>query len=124
MSELIQENKKELKYLTIDEIMPTWSHFLDLYIEDVKKAMKFKIKNSISIMDPERCFVGESWKFSDKYAGDCKECQGFSYGRYTNKPSFTEVYSDVIHGEIKNWREHPRIQEFVTHFNEKHVCLT
>jgi len=120
---IIQEQIQ--KYLTIDELMPTWSHFLDLYLRGlVEEACRFRDKNDINMINPSRCFVGEAWKFTDDYGNTgkfgCLTCKSFSYGTR----SFVIAYDDIIKSSGLNWREHPMIQEFVQHFNEQHINKT
>lgn len=127
VTNLVEEYQyEESKYLTIDEIMPTWSAYIDLLVYDVRTANSFKGKNNLSFLQANRCCVGESWKWKDDYTNEkfCVTCDGFSFGRedIIGVEGFGSIISGVEYEKIgKNWRETPTVKAFVKHFNEAHV---
>jgi hypothetical protein len=122
-----EQQVEEQKYLTIDELMPTWSAYLDLLVHDLEVAQAFRSENRLIYLSCNRCCVGEAWKWNDNYSNpmgskyNCNVCSGFSFG-YRGKESFGDIIQSVHDGKIgKDWRETSTVKEFVKHFNAAHV---
>ncbi len=132
---------RNMKRLTIDKIAPKWSKFLDLIAlhgNQHKRVRAYQKRHELSIVDTDRCVVGEAYKFSPQdssncLAYDCGKCYEFprSLG-FQHSLGFIPLECDIgIPGEYfkhnnkeykkENWRETETVKEFEKHWNENHT---
>ena len=123
MSQKLLQIKKQL---TFADIAPYWFDKLT----DGKRYVLEKVQ--LTMDNCKYCVVGEAHGFKElglcyKYMTDygCEECNGFSYGGTEHYLSGTmphDNFCDIPRGltpeQINN---HPTVQAFVEHWNEKHV---
>jgi hypothetical protein len=123
----IQKQKRK-KWLTIDEIMPKWSHLLDLYNADVPNYIEieeYKNKHDLTMESYNMCMVGEAYRFNSDYAytplrAYCEYCEEYA------EDYFIDLHDDIEKREYvgMNWRKTPTIIRFVNHWNIKHSGVT
>ena len=111
------------KLLTFEEIAPLWFRKLTRGIVDTDQY--------ISMNHCRYCVVGEAHGFRDviyiNHLADygCEECNGFSYGGTEHYLSGTmphDNFCDIPRGLTpEQLNNHPTVQAFVEHWNEKHV---
>lgn len=100
---------------TIDDISPKWSKVFDLISKGkIEKAKELRNKHNLDIGEPDRCIIGEAWKFKGGDYNNCDTCSQFC-GYY----GFMEVSYKVIEEGI-NWRENHIVKDFEKHWNEEH----
>jgi len=107
----------KLTPLTLEEICPTWSNKL--------KADLDKGDLHTLIRKPEMCIVGEAWGYTSRYLGyrvvylipfiGCFKC--IQYGNRIGKTA-------KQHNELCKSFLQPIIDNFVDHWNEKHLEIT
>ena len=105
------------EYLTFEDICPTWSNKLNADLD----------KSDLHILTrkPEMCIVGEAWGYTSRYLGyrvvylipfiGCWKCIKFG-----NKIGKTAKQ----HNELCKRYLQPIIDDFVDHWNEKHLEIT
>jgi hypothetical protein len=117
MQPSIHYTSTKLTPLIFEEICPTWSNKL--------KADLDKDDLHILVRKPELCIVGEAWGYTSRYLGyrivylipfvGCWKC--IKYGNKIGKTAkqHSELYRNYLQ---------PIIDDFVDHWNEKHLEVT
>jgi hypothetical protein len=117
MQPTIDYSSTKLTLLTFEEICPTWSNKLkaDLDKDDLHTLIR----------KPELCVVGEAWGYTSRYLGyrvvylipfvGCWKC--IKYGNKIGKTAKQHNES------CRNYLQ-PIIDDFVDHWNEKHLEIT
>lgn len=107
----------EVTPLTFEEICPAWSDKLkkDLSNDDTQ----------ILVRKPQQCIVGEAWGYTSRYLGyrvvylipfvGCWKC--INYGNKIGKTA-------KQHSKLSRNYLQPIIDDFVDHWNEKHLEIT
>ena len=117
MQPSIHYTSTKLTPLIFEEICPTWSNKLkaDLDKDDLHAL----------VHKPELCIVGEAWGYTPRYLGyrvvylipfvGCWKC--IKYGNKIGKTAkqHSELYRNYLQ---------PIIDDFVDHWNEKHLEVT
>jgi hypothetical protein len=100
-----------LNSLRFSEIAPNWANKIKaLGQEGFPFPLSFKWWRWYFELDsPSKCIVGEAYGYSSEYENECKRCDrlGWEFGHSFLIRS-TEDFKD-------------NIEEFVTHWNEKHM---
>lgn len=118
-----QRNKKRRKWLTIDQIMPKWSHLLDLLnaqVQDHSEIASYACNNNLYMDNYHRCMVGEAHRFDSDYAHEpmtkyCSYCVEYA------DAEFMDLRRDIENLEYvgKDWRQTKTVRDFVRHWNTK-----
>lgn len=108
MSSSKQELVQEERYLTLEDIAPTWKKALD-NPDGLTEAEWLTLEHS-----PEMCIVGEAWGFTRRYEyggpDDCEDCC---------------CYSGAIPALNRDIEDRDKyIRYFVTHWNRNHRDVT
>jgi len=116
-----------LLLLKPDQFFPKWAAILDQlsfincdrrsnqFIDEMIEINKRIQDNKLNMMNLKFCMVGETYGFSDEYE-KCDVCCKFSAGGgYNGLPSFPQFYNSLKDGEIKDWRNHEMIQQYLEH---------
>lgn len=126
--QLLQKQGQE--YLTIDQIMPKWSHCLDLLnaeIQDFEAIAYWKMDHDLDMGEYNRCMSAEANGFTDDYHyGDvngaidkyCIVCERYA------QTIFPGFLADVEGRGLyigRDWRDNLHIKNFVTHWNLNHI---
>jgi hypothetical protein len=106
------------KSITFNELCPIWSKKLSLGIDRVDKTLVER--------DSKYCIVGEAWQFSGRYTGyylaplipfvGCWTC--IKYARKFANISKTNKKANVTRIDFE-----PLIEDFMIHWNEKHMKI-
>jgi hypothetical protein len=104
------DQKVVLKSLNLVEITPNWANKVKALAE-VGFPFPFSLqwwKWYFKLDSPSRCIVGEAHGYTSNYENECKTCDrlGWEFGH-----SFLIRSKEEFEGNI---------EEFVTHWNEKH----
>ena len=117
MRQAIRHSSTQLTPLSFEEICPDWSDKLkkDLGNDDIQTLSR----------KPEQCIVGEAWGHTSRYLGyrvvylipfvGCWKC--INYGNKIGKTA-------KQHNELCKRYLQPIIDDFVDHWNEKHLEIT
>jgi hypothetical protein len=106
------------KSITFNELCPIWSKKLSLGIDRVDKTLIER--------DSKYCIVGEAWQFSGRYTGyylaplipfvGCWTC--IKYARKFANISKINKKANVTRIDFE-----PLIEDFMIHWNEKHMKI-
>lgn len=127
---LVEEPKQRQTYLTIDDIMPKWSHYLDLLNHanrDYTAIYDWEQEHDLDMGEHAKCAVGEAHLFNDDYHttsdGHPAHCIGCEL--YAGSV-FPKLYDAVRHKQLVglNWRDVQSVQNFVQHWNIHHSEVT
>lgn len=121
-----QKQIPQEKIVKIDQLMPLWSHLLDLVNQDPQDPVAivdWKTKHDLDIGDYHRCMAGEIHKFSDWYKIEDDDKYCLTCERYA-QDDFPDLLADIESNCIyigKDWRNSKSVVNFIDHWNHDHI---